>query len=119
MIMFLEQRERAEEALFVRRQELAFEAHARRNKLFGLWVAQRAGLPDEAAERYASSVALEDFPHYRASAVLTRVASDLAGSGRAVAEQELAGALADSAARAQEDAWGGGSQRLSETAAVP
>lgn len=103
MIMFLEQRERAEEALFVRRQELAFGAHARRNKLFGLWVAQMSGLDEEPAQRYAMAVVLEDFPHFRASAVLARVTRDLERSGRVIAEETLAIALAQSADRAQED----------------
>jgi hypothetical protein len=101
--MLLEDRERAEEALFVHRQELAFTAHARRNKLFGLWAAQLSGLADEPARRYAMAVTLEDFPHFRASAVLARVARDLDQCGHAVAEEALAIALAQSADRAQEE----------------
>jgi hypothetical protein len=101
--MLLEDRERAEEALFVHRQALAFEAHARRNKLFGLWAARLSGLEDEPAQRYAMAIALEDFPHFRASAVLARVARDLDRCGHAVAAETLATALAQSADRAQEE----------------
>ena len=101
--MFLEQRERAEEALFARRQARDFDMHARRNKLFGLWAADVRGLHGQAAQRYAMSLVLEDFPRYRAEAVLKRVARDLAEAGQPVETDEIATALAKSADRAQEE----------------
>ena len=98
-----EARERAEEALFAHHQEMRFQAHARRNKLFGLWVADQRGFVGEAAQNYAASLMLEDFPHYSASSVLNRVVSDLAEQGISVREHELATALAASADRAQDE----------------
>ena len=102
--MLLEDRERAEEALFVHRQELAFAAHAHRNKLFGLWAAHMRGLSGPAAQRYAMSLVLEDFPHYRAQPVLQRVSRELAAAGQTIDGEEIAAALARSADRAQEEA---------------
>ena len=91
-----------------------FEAHARRNRLFGLWAAALQGLSGDAAQLYATRLACEDRPHYRASAVLQRVASDLAATGRAAPEADLAAALAESADRAQADVWAAGvAQRFS------
>lgn len=91
-----------------------FEAHARRNRLFGLWAAALQGLSGDAAQRYAARLACEDSPHYRASVVLQRVASDLAATGRAAPEEDLATALAESADRAQADVWAAGvAQRFS------
>ena len=106
---FLQQRERAEEALFARKYEISFEMHARRNRLFGLWAAQMRRLDAKAAQSYATELSLEDFPHYRANAVLRRVARDLAQSGRIFSDEELSTALAESADRAQEDIWNGAS----------
>jgi hypothetical protein len=98
-----EARERAEEALFARHEEMQFQAHVRRNKLFGLWAASRKGLVGEAAQLYAKSLMLEDFPHYSAASVLDRVTSDLARQGISVRQHELAAALAASADRAQDE----------------
>jgi hypothetical protein len=106
-----EDRERAEEALFAHNREMSFQAQARRNKLFGLWAASQRGLAGDDAQRYAASLVLEDFPHYRAAAVLHRVASDFAEAGVMPPEQEIATALAASADRAQCEVMAGMSQR--------
>jgi hypothetical protein len=98
-----EARERAEEALFAHHQEMQFQTHVRRNKLFGLWVADQRGLVSDAAQLYAKSLMFEDFPHYSASSVLNRVTSDLARQGISVRDHELAAALAASADRAQDE----------------
>ena len=84
------------------------EAHVRRNKLFGLWAADRQGMSGQAAQRYAARLACEDSPHYRASAILDRVSRDLAASGHAAPAEDLATALARSADRAQGDVWAAG-----------
>jgi len=44
-----DERERSYEKKFERDQELAFKAKARRNKLLGLWAAERVGLTGPAA----------------------------------------------------------------------
>lgn len=87
------------------------QAHVRRNRLFGLWAAGRQGLNGAAAQTYAARLACEDSPHYRARAVLDRVARDLATSGHAAPEEDLALALAVSADRAQADVWAAGVAR--------
>ncbi|MBV8089115.1 MAG: DUF1476 family protein, partial [Alphaproteobacteria bacterium] len=48
-----EQREKEFEARFRHDQELRFKTVARRNRLLGLWAAQRLGLLGDAAEAYA------------------------------------------------------------------
>jgi hypothetical protein len=107
-----EAKERAEEALFAHHQEMRFHAQVRRNKLFGLWVADQRGLVGDAAQQYAQSLMLEDFPHYSASSVLDKVVSDLAAQGLSVEEHKLAAALATSADRAQDDIMGHLSRQL-------
>jgi hypothetical protein len=84
------------------------DAHVRRNRLFGLWAAGLQGLTGPAAQRYAARLACEDSPHYRARAVLDRVARDLVASGRPAPAADLSAALAESADRAQGDVWAAG-----------
>ena len=88
--------------------DFLLEAHVRRNRLFGLWAADRQGLSGKAAQLYAAQLACEDSPHYRASVVHDRVARDLAAAGHAAPEQDLATALAKSADHAQADVWAAG-----------
>ena len=87
------------------------DAPVRRNRLFGLWAADRQGLSVSAKQNYAARLACEDSPHYRARAVLDRVTRDLVASGYAAPEEDLATALAASADRAQADVWAAGVAR--------
>jgi hypothetical protein len=56
-----DKRERAEEGKFALDQELRFKANARRNKLLGLWAAEKLGKTGEAAAAYATEVVKSDF----------------------------------------------------------
>jgi hypothetical protein len=54
-------RRNAFEQQFAHDEDLRFKATARRNKLFGLWVAERLGKSGAEADAYAKSVVLADF----------------------------------------------------------
>ena len=57
-----DERERGEETKFKHDLELGFKIRNRRNKLFGLWVAQdHLGLTGDAAVAYAKDVVMADF----------------------------------------------------------
>ena len=56
-----EDREKGFEAEIKRNQDLAFRVTARRNRLFGMWVAEQLGLPADQAEPYARTVVEADF----------------------------------------------------------
>ena len=58
---FFDDREKGFEAKYKHDQELQFKVFARRNKLLGLWAAQKLGLGGEAAEAYAKDVVKADF----------------------------------------------------------
>ena len=61
MTMFKD-RERGEETKYKHDLELGFKIRNRRNKLFGLWVAQEhLGLAGDAAAAYAKDVVMADF----------------------------------------------------------
>ena len=84
-----EDREKGFEAEFKRNQELAFRVAARRNKLFGLWAAEKLGLPADQAESYARTVVEADFEKPGDSDVIEKVSSDLAAKGMAMTEPQL------------------------------
>ena len=50
-----DEREQAFEAKLAHDEELKFKATARRNKLLGLWAAQKMGKSGDAAEEYAAA----------------------------------------------------------------
>ena len=88
------------EKQFAHDQELRFKATARRNKLFGLWVAERLGKKADDAETYAKSVVLADFEEAGDADVLRKVGKDLDGAGLSVGEAELQAKLMELTERA-------------------
>ena len=54
-------REKGFENKFAHDQELQFKAQARRNKLLGLWAAEKMGLKGDDADAYAKTVVKADF----------------------------------------------------------
>jgi hypothetical protein len=55
-----DRREEAFEKQFAHDEELKFKATARRNKMLGLWAAQKLGLSGHEADSYALSVVMLD-----------------------------------------------------------
>ena len=84
-------RKDAFEKRFAHDEELLFKATARRNKLLGLWAAEKLGKSGEEANAYAKSVVLADFQEAGDADVLRKVSADLAGSG--VGEGEIRAAM--------------------------
>ena len=76
-----EDRERAFEAHFALEQDQVFRAMVRRDKLFGLWAAERMGLPTAEADMYAKGLIDYDIEHPGDEDILERVADDLASRG--------------------------------------
>jgi hypothetical protein len=96
------EREKGFEAEFKRDQELVFRIAARRNRLFGLWAAERLGLPaGDAAEAYAKTVVAADLEAPGDADVVEKVRRDLDARGIAVTEGELRAQLARAAAEAR------------------
>lgn len=74
-------RERGEEARFALTAEMEFKAHARRNKLLGIWAAELMSLAGEEARAYAADVVAADFAEPGDEDVLKKVAADLKAKG--------------------------------------
>ena len=83
-------REKAFEAEFKRNQELQFRVNARRNKLFGLWAADKLGIgAGDEAEAYARAVVDADFERPGDGDVIEKVRGDLAAKGIEMSEAQL------------------------------
>jgi hypothetical protein len=84
-----DKREEGFEKKFALDEELKFKAEARRDKLLGLWVAEKLGLSGEAANDYARTVVAADFQAPGDADVVRKVMDDLAVKGIAISESEL------------------------------
>jgi hypothetical protein len=95
-------RQKGFEAQFQRDQELSFRVTARRNKLFGVWVAEKLGLAaGEPTEAYARTVVDADFERPGDGDVIEKVQGDLAAKGITLTEAELRIELTRAAAEAR------------------
>lgn len=74
-------RERDAEKKFEHDEELRFKVSARRNKLLGLWAAEKLGLDGETADAYAKEVVLADFEKPGDEDVLEKVLADFQAKG--------------------------------------
>ena len=84
-----DERERAFEAKFARDQEMQFRIHARRDRLLGLWAAERMGLTDAEAETYARDLIRSDFETIGDDDVVRRLTGDFTAAGIEVDEAEI------------------------------
>jgi hypothetical protein len=71
-----DKREEGFEKQFARDEELKFKASARRNKLLGLWAAEKLGLSGAQAEAYAKEVIMADFEEAGDHDVFRKIRSD-------------------------------------------
>ena len=71
-----DKREEGFEKKFALDEELRFKAMARRNKLLGLWAAEKLGLSGAAADDYAKSVVRVDFEEAGEEDVFRKVRAD-------------------------------------------
>jgi hypothetical protein len=95
-----DEREKAFERKFAHDEELRFKATARRNRLFGLWAAEKLGLSGTEAADYAKTVVKADFAVPGDSDVLDKVRGDLEAKGVGAASGELERVLIDKMAEA-------------------
>ena len=100
-------RKDAFEKKFAHDEELRFKAMARRNKLLGLWAAEKLGKSGAEAESYAKSVVMADFQEAGDNDVLRKVKADLEAGGAAISEGEIRTRMTDLLERAVEDVKAG------------
>ena len=71
-----DKREEGFEKKFAHDEELQFKAGARRNKLLGLWAAEKLGLAGAEADAYAKSVVVADFEEAGDEDVFRKIRGD-------------------------------------------
>jgi len=96
-------REKGFEKKFELDQELAFKAKVRRNKLFGLWVANRLGIAEADAAAYAKEVIEADLEEPGDEDVLRKVTKDLDAKGKSATREQLISELQHFEAQARKE----------------
>lgn len=85
----LDKRGEGFEKKFAHDEELRFKAAARRNKLLGLWAAEKLGKSGSAAEAYAKEVVIADFEEAGDEDVFRKVRKDFDASGVAQSDHQI------------------------------
>jgi hypothetical protein len=88
-----DKREEGFEKKFAHDEELRFKATARRNKLLGLWTAEKLGLSGADAETYAKTIVMADFEEAGDNDVFRKVRKDLDDKKAAVSDIEIRQAM--------------------------
>jgi hypothetical protein len=84
-----DKREEGFEKKFAHDEDLRFRATARRNKLLGLWVAEKLGKVGPDADAYAKEVVLSDFEEIGDDDVVRKVLGDFEAAGIAQSEHQV------------------------------
>jgi hypothetical protein len=95
-------REKGFEAKFALDQEQEFKAIARRNKMLGLWAAEKMGLSADSADQYAAAIVRADMEQPGDEDVFRKVAGDFKASGLTVSEGEIRSKIDELASIARE-----------------
>ena len=77
----IDERGDAFEKKFAHDEALKFKAEARRNKLLGLWAAEKMGKNDDQAEEYAKEVIRSDFEEPGDEGVFRKIREDFDAAG--------------------------------------
>jgi hypothetical protein len=88
-----DKREEGFENKFAHDEELRFKATARRNKLLGMWAAEKLGLAGPEAESYAKEVVMADFEESGDNDVLRKLRKDFDAKGVAESDQQIRAAM--------------------------
>jgi hypothetical protein len=84
-----DKREDGFEKKFAHDEELQFKASARRNKLLGLWAAEKLGLTGTPADVYAKDVVMSDFEEAGDHDVFKKIRKDFDDKKIALPDLEI------------------------------
>src|SRR3546814_9809894 len=93
MMTTFDNREKAFEEKFAHDAEITFRIAARRNRLLGLWAAERMKLTSEEADAYAKAVVQADFEEAGDDDVVRKLLGDLTAAGVEISEHAIRRAL--------------------------
>jgi hypothetical protein len=98
-----DKREEAFEQQFAHDEELRFKATARRNKLLGLWAAEKLGLKGAEADSYALSVVMYDFEETGDHDVMHKIRKDFDAKAVAQSDHQIGRQMTELMAKAIAD----------------
>jgi hypothetical protein len=84
-----DKREEGFEKKFAHDEELRFKATARRNKLLGLWAAEKLGLSGDEANAYAKEVVMSDFEESGDNDVFRKLRTDFDAKGVSQSDHQI------------------------------
>lgn len=84
-----DKREEGFEKKFAHDEELRFKANARRNKLLGLWAAEKLGLTGDEAAAYAKEVVMSDFEEAGDHDVFGKIRKDFDAKSVAQSDHQI------------------------------
>jgi hypothetical protein len=84
-----DKREEGFEKKFAHDEELRFKAMARRNKLLGMWAAEKLGMSGPDADAYAKEVVMADFEAPGDDDVFQKVRKDFDAKGVAQSDHQI------------------------------
>jgi len=99
----MDERRDAAEKKFAHDEELRFKAMARRNKLLGLWAAEKLGQSGADAEAYARSVIMADFEESGEEDVFRKIRKDFDAANVAETDAEIRAKMEELLAKAKLD----------------
>jgi hypothetical protein len=98
-----DKREEGFEKKFAHDEELRFKATARRNKLLGLWAAEKLGLSGADAEAYAKEVVVSDLEAPGDDDVFAKIRNDFDAKGVQQSDHQIRRTMEELLARAVEE----------------
>ncbi|MER9655492.1 DUF1476 domain-containing protein [Mesorhizobium sp. M0152] len=98
----MKDRQEGFEKKFAMDEETKFRAMARRNKLLGLWAAEKLGKSGADADAYAKEVVHADFEEAGDSDVFRKLRADFDAAGIAQSDSQIRAAMEDLLATAVE-----------------
>ena len=95
-----DKREEGFEKKFAHDEELQFKAGARRNKLLGMWAAEKLGLSGAQADAYAKEVVMADFEEAGDHDVFRKIRKDFDSKNVKLSDQDIRRAMDELMAQA-------------------
>ena len=95
-------REKAFENKFAHDEALKFKAEARRNKLLGLWAAEKLGKSGEDADAYAKAVIRSDFEEPGDEDVFRKIRADFDAANVGQSDHQIRRTMDELMAQARE-----------------
>ena len=106
-----DERERAFEEKYAHDEELRFKARVRRDKMVGLWAAEKLGKTGKAAEDYASGLVVAEVRKDSAEQIFKTIRADFDSAGVAIPDLEIRKRMSELLATAVEEITKGAGQK--------